>query len=482
MCRAVSVRFLCACGVLELLLFVAGCSRTKYQSFVESGFGEQVASRMRWEAKLPYQASDSLEIVSTSGGEVLLSDPQSQFHLTKIPLGPEGRPAGPLHREIENGDVCERIGPGSLLVTGDRSRRKFITVVDAGNLTTRFSAALAFQPDADISVPGHKQIDDTLIYYRSNLAINHYSSSDGVYEYSTPYVRDGVYDIHMVDLRTGETHSFEAIKSDSLPSLASELAAAKLVAAAPRMPDISGVSSPSRRRVIDGAIYLLDQFFLMDEGRTLIFSLANLNDDRLYYLADVRRGAQSIESHSARELVERYPTELVSTPKQPKEKLDEAKSRDLDISGKVYSPDRFSVLSHGIVMLARVKLGEDRYSPNRFVVGLRMGDEGVVGLERKWEYGLKHEMDIRSVLEDPYGNAVYFPEVDQEGALRLIGFDASDGRQLQGFPANFRIEKKDGKKLVQVVGTAVDFERNLLFLHDASKNRIVCAALREAPR
>ena len=60
--------------------------------------------------------------------------------------------------------------------------------------------------------------------------------------------------------------------------------------------------------------------------------------------------------------------------------------------------------------------------------------------------------------------------------FKVQGLNAADGKPVEGFPANFK-ENTDEKQL-RIVGTAVDFQRNLLYIHDYEKNRIVCADLR----
>ena len=97
----------------------------------------------------------------------------------------------------------------------------------------------------------------------------------------------------------------------------------------------------------------------------------------------------------------------------------------------------------------------------------------------KWEEYLGDDGSGYEVLEDP-SRGVYVPRSDGGGRFSMRGFATVDGRSLPPFPANFRLTIGKGGKVtgVRLAGTAVDFERRALYIHDRKANSIVCAALR----
>ena len=466
-----------------LLLVLAGCS--KYQSYRDGGFGDEIAATQRWEVQLPYASGQELIIEDPSANELLLYESKGRFHLTKIPLDGNGRPGLPMHRELERGDSCERLDPGQLLVVADRRKRKYVTLVDSRTLVPRFSANFPFEAEEGgptdpsiISFPGQRRVEDTLVFYRSRLEIKRHTWSDYQYEYSVPYVGTLKYDINLLDVTKGSVRSFTGLDLGSVSPLNLKLVASQDEAL---REESFGSLVETRQAKLDQYIYVLDQFFLVDGGKTLIFSLENLDEtERLYYTLEPLRGAGSLRWRLPSDLVAKYPNELVLTERDAWEKL---RSRDLTVSGQKYSPEHFALLAGGLVVVARATWaisGKDEYAPSREVLGVRFSGTEKGGLEKAWEFPLSHSYRVGDLIEDRIRGAVFLPDRRRDGRFFAAGLSATDGRPVAGFPANFKLDgiDKGDKRQVRIVGTAIDFARNLLYLHDQQNHRIVCAGLR----
>jgi len=467
-----------------LLLLTTACSNYRYQSFQDAGAGQHVAFRQRWESQIPYKSSHELVIERTSGSEVLLSDKQEQFHLTKISLGSEGQPEKPLHLQIERGDSFESLDNGQMLIIGAQAGKKYVTLVDPKTLSTQFSTELSFVEATDFTIPGWKLIGDTLVLYQSAVKIDRLPWSDGVYQYQIPYVAWSKYDIHLLNLTSRTVRSITAIDSGSLEVLSEKLPKGKEEVLSEARLGIGTVMKPKQGK-IDNYIHLFDQVFLVSQGQVLIFSLANLKGDKLYYSLDLTGDSKSPKWRLAADLVAQYPTELVVADRSAKER---GGKRELTISGKQYRIEHMAFLAAGLVVVGQentsVLAGSDNLGPRK-VIGVRLGGIGSESWERVWDYTLKYQGGIGGLIEDSKRGAVYFPESEDGEQFKVHGLSVADGQSVEAFPANFNIKVETNGKLteVRIVGTAVDFERKLLYIHDREKNRLVCADLwRDAGR
>jgi len=469
-----SLRYLFKCIIPALLLTM--CS--KYQSFQDGGFSEKIAASQRWAVTLPYRSGQELVIEHASATEVLLWESQKKFHLTKISLSADRRPGAPMHLELDHGNFCEEFDSRRLLVVGDHKNRKYVTLVDRVNLTPQFSTNFLFEASYHgrpkiISLPGRIRVEDKLVFYQSKVEIQRHEWSDANYRYSVPYVASLKYDIHILDPTKRTTHSFTGLNCGAIEVLRERLADGKLQA---EMQRFRTFPFSKRSQELDRCIYSLDQFFLLDQGKTLVFCLVNSEEERLYYSIDLLQGDRSLQWRRADDLAAKYPHQLVLTKRNPTKKL---KSRDLIVSGRTYIAKQFAFLSGCLVVVAREKWAEDRYAPTCSVFGIRFLEGKTAHLDRSWGYTLMHEYDIGGVIEDPISGAIFFPEQRGDGLFKVVGLSAKDGRQLKGFPANFKLDGwgEGAKRRIRIVGTTIDAERRQLYTHDRDSNRIVCADL-----
>jgi len=311
------------------------------------------------------------------------------------------------------------------------------------------------------------------------------SWSDDVYQYEIPYVASSKYDLHVLNLLNGSVHSFPGLNSGSLDGLRRVISGCKgavLSEARLRLPS----SHSDKQKAINKYIYTLDQFFLVDQGRLLIFSLANLEDEKLYYSLDLTRAEGVPLLRAPSELAAKYPDELVVTERAHKNPFED---RRLTVSGKQYRIERAALLPSGVVVLGQENLMSDYpdsepvYSDHRSVLGIGHSAPESDLFDRIWEYKLNYEGPIDDFIEDSKDGRVYFPELKESGwfttRFGVEGLAGTDGRSVEAIPANFKAHLKEGKlDEVRIVGTVVDFERDLLFIHDYEKNRLVCANLR----
>ena len=411
-------------------------------------------------------------IERASGDDLLLSEAQDQFHLVRIPLGKDGRPGVLSHLQLDRGDSCEILDDGLLLVTGKRDgKTRSVDLIDQEKLSVRLSALLPFTEAADFSIPGSTQVGDLVVLYQSTAKIEKQLLSGGDYDYEVPYVAWSKYDIHVLNTANGGVTSFPGLDSDSLPVVRDLVPLSKKeVLARNHTPPPFGLSP--KRREVDNYLYVLDQFFVVDQGKLLIFSLANLEGDKLYYSLDLTDGSRSPNLCTASELAAKYPEELVAS----KSSLgSNEEKRQVTISGEKYLVERAALLPSGLVVVASRVVetgglygGDDERLSWRVIMGVKpAAGPGAESLEHVWTYTPRYKGAIGNLLQDAKGGVVYFPELMEEGwfttRFKVQGLAAADGKEVAGFPANFEEEgwADRKKKGLRIVGTAADFERNL---------------------
>jgi hypothetical protein len=469
-------------------VLATGCAGYRYQSFYEGGFGEEVASRLRWEMALPYASGKDLTFEYILTDEVLLSDRRDGFHITKIfpNAPPQERP--PLHLNVADGASCEILDATRLLVMGaDDKKAKRVALVDRRTLSVLFSTELPFTKDSsfeararrDISVPGWKRTAGALIVVRSTVNVDTYSWSDARYRYTVPYITGAQYDVHVLSLKDHGVRSFVGISSHSLGPLNGLLAGSSVEAMSKSRFRQGTSAAAEKSRPMDRFIFLLDQFFMVDRGRILVFSIKNFEGDRLYYSLDLTHADARAEWRRVSDLVAEFPKELaVSEP----ESADRLRDRDLKIGGLKYGIENATLIAGALVVVGRLRTGTDETTAEnnlgpRILMRITPGDGDI--WRPVWTKPLSHGEAIGNLLEDQERGVLYFPEITGN-KYRVQGAAAADGKAVDGFPANFRIQvNASGKPTeVRIHSTGVDFERSLLYLHDQEKNRILCADLR----
>jgi hypothetical protein len=495
-----------------LLLFFAGCGGPTYQSYRDVGLADLVAAHQVWSIDLPYESSEALRIERASSQELLVSDIQGALHLTRIPLATSGGPGGVVHAEVESVESVELLDTGPILAIGRPSWRgiKRVSVLDRSTLAVKSAHELSFTGKKTINIPGSRQIGNLVILYQSSLAIGTAEWSDTKYRYRVPYVSGASYDLHVLNLDRGTVRSLAQFDGAALDVIGSRLATAKAdVLSESRRRTLGGSLSLSdvptldpvlverykklfsdedpKKRVIDDQVNVFGDFFVVDGGRTLVFSLRGENDAPEYYSLSLEQDDAPRWSNVS-QLVERYPRELVATPRDARSRF---QNRDLPIGGQRYRVDRLALFGDGIVVLGRLRVdGKSEftddpaaYAAERVVFGVRpalLGDD----LERVWDgQAVATKLTIGTVLEDAVDGAVYFPDAAAADASRFAvrGVRGRDGQAIAGFPANFRIGPSEarGPGDVSIAGTAVDFDAKRLFIHDHETNRLVSADLQK---
>lgn len=460
-------------------LLMSGCTNTRYQSFMEEESGKLIQFRQHWEAPLPYKSGQDLVIENASGNELMLSEAQDGFHLVRMQLAGDGKPEDTKHFLLEHGENCEILDNGLILVSGKRNdKTRSVALVDQKNLSRKFSYELPFSEETDFTIPGSRQVDDFIVLYQSAVEIDKYTWSDASYRYTVPYVSNSKYDMHVVNLTNGESVSFPGLDSQAMTGLGELVALSKKEAVSKT--GSNSVIPGSKRSTVNQYIYLLDQFFIVNKGTVLVFSLASLEGNmKLYYTLNLKEKGQTPELRSAAELSAAYPDELVASNRSSKNKDEQ---RQLTISGKKYRVERTAFLPSGLVVIAKetsdTSLLDGVNSNPKVIMGARLvGGSETGSLERVWEYRPKYEGTIVTLLTDSRGGAIYFPDsTESKSMFKVQGLNAADGKPVEGFPANFKENTKE--RQLRIVGTAVDFQKNLLYIHDYEKNRIVCADLR----
>lgn len=459
-----------AVGLAVVCALATACSDSKYQSFRDTGMQPWIDARRHWQFTLPFKSGERLGILRIAPDDVLVFDPGKTLHVMRISRGPSGRQT--IAAELDCGDAWTVLRDDLVLVTGPRdSSRRCVFLLDPKTLERRFASDLPFGSEGDITTEGSEIIANLLILHHSSVRIARIPWADGAYQYQVPYVAGAKYDLHVIDLQKGLIASLAEIDGGSLDRVGPVIAGSRdavLAAITSR-----GPSTASERQLIRDHLYLFDEFFVVDNQRTLVFSLKNTAKKKVYYSFDLRRPRAAPQWHAADELAVRYPNELVSR------EMPDKMSGEITVSEKQYAVEHAAILTDGVVVTAREQGGIYEITHQTAPLTLLgISQDAGESWKLKWEQYLGDESGDE-VLEDP-SRGVYVPSSEGGGRFSMRGFATVDGRPLPPFPANFRIAIGKGGKAasVRLAGTAVDFERRALYIHDRQANRIVCAALR----
>lgn len=485
----ISLAFIC--------LFLAGlpaCS--DYQSFTEAPEAAGVFQHQRWQVVLPYDSGKQLSIARFSDSTLLVAEPKDGYQLVSIPLDPEGQPGSLQHQRLAHGKEFELLEDGQLLVTEEDDEEDYVTILDAGTLNQLFSETFSHAHSEETSTrkvirtDGHEQVDHYLFFYHNEIVIDRHAWSDFRYQYSLPYVASSTHDLHVVDLRLMRHRRTLHLRSESLDGLKERLELGREILIAQGLMSASkgtfGKDKEDEEEGIsfDQLMFFVDQLFVMDDGRTLVFSLATVRENRIYYSWDLEKSNAQPVHAEAEVLVQRYPDQLTLTEKDPEKEAEKKKSREITLSGKTYLPDQFKFFPLGIVMIGQkktdrtdVSTGEAIFDPHQSIVGLLTFDLATLEIS-PWEHRLNWEGEIGSLISDSERGTLFYPDQIEKG-YRVFGLSVGNGTALPGFPANILRQWNANKSssILRIVGTAVDFEHKTLWIHDAEQNRIVCSEL-----
>ena len=192
-----------------VLTLLGGCSQERYEPFK---LGEKSAGlgQVRWAVGLPFESGAGLTLNLVSSRELLAFERRQRFHLTKFFLDSSGQPEGTLYRALPNGDSCEQLNTGQILVVGDG--QKHVALLDGGTLVPQFSTDLAFQTGSRISFSGRKRVAKALVFYHTSVEIER--NKLGI-----PNVSDLKYDFHVLSLPEPSVRSIAVFSWMQLPLL-----------------------------------------------------------------------------------------------------------------------------------------------------------------------------------------------------------------------------------------------------------------------
>jgi len=469
-CKALLGPCICATA-----LVVAACSKTRYQSLDDGGFAGWVKANQRWQVELPYRSSKNLVIERASRHEVLASDKRWNFHVTRIPMGAEGYPGMPVHGEFKYGDFCKLLGDTQILIVGDRNAEtKVVTLADAKSLAPQFSTELSFSKAEDVTLPGLLFLRNVVFLFQTSVEIKKEYWSAAGSQYVIPYVASLKYDLHVLNRDAHKVLSVSGLDGASLEGLKDTLASAK-DAAVEEVKLQTDKFALGASRVFDRYVYELQDFYLTEHDRVVVFSVQNYRGDKFYYSVDLEDTSKPPKVSSKG----KYWSTYLEEPAQ-RDAKDEMRDTVVTISGKRYHVERTGHVPSGLVVVGWEHADADGEMPTkkRVVIGIRQTTPGGPR-EKAWEYPLRYEGQIGELTEDPIRNAVYFPDVGEDKKFKVQGLAAVDGRAFEAFPANFKVTLKENGEPgeVSMVGTSADFNKQTLYLHDCSNNRIVCANL-----
>lgn len=465
---------------LFLSLLVISCS--KYQSFDESEQGETILKSRRWEVKLPYKSGKNVTIDLSRPAELLMYESGGDFHVVRIPLETKGEPGIMRYAKLDEGKNLHQLSTGQLLVETEEDNRAFVALLDSKTLDLLFSTTLKYSTSSIIPTSDHyisfehwTQKGDMLIFFHNLIRIRRYSWTVGDYSFSVPYVVDSRYDIYLINLATQRVRSFFELTPSALGPLGKLLKEEKSEIISQK----GTYSLPESQKVpLDRYVYTLDKFFLVDDQQVLIFSLENEVGTSLYYLLDLRK-ANAVPTWDLPEnIAAQYPYELNLTEADTTERMN---SQDLvvkntDMIDVTYAVDEIGLSPAGFVLVGREKYGEDVYADGRSVAGLQILADGI--MKQTWCYHLGHHYRLGPLLFDPLKQRVFFPEEDSEGKFNVVGCMTDNGKKTSAFPANILIDQGNDDKggpTLRIVGTAVDFEHGLIYIHNQKRHSVFCA-------
>ncbi|MFY9825296.1 MAG: hypothetical protein WAM82_28210 [Thermoanaerobaculia bacterium] len=475
---------------LQILVPVVFCSvgacSPGYQSYRDGGYEDAVAGGQLWQIELPYDSSKGLDIAVVTADEILLTDKSGPLHITRIPLGEAGVPGRLRHATFEGAYSMEVLDEKQLFVLAqvDDTTKRF-RLVDRASLAVAYSVDLPFAKASDLTVPGWKRVGDVLVLYQSAISLAERSWSDYSYQYqyTLKYIDSAKYDLHIIDLRQRTVKSVGGLEGSTLERIGKQIAASK--AEVDALADIGAtLESRAQKPSLEPYMYLLDDVFVVDRGGVLVFELKSLKGDSEYFTVDIRTQDLTPKREVASVLAARYPVELVATPRH---EMDSSVDRAMNIGGTSYHVEHIALLRDGLVAILREPsvLGDgEKYSDSRIAIGIRPSATKPDVWSFRWRgHPLIYNNPVKTLLEDSERSVVYFPDaVDTKPCPQFVvrGLRAKDGQVVSGFPANFQadIDSRGKWTGVRITGTSADFERNRLYIHDASKNRILAVELK----
>jgi hypothetical protein len=458
-------------------------SCSKYQSFEKTEQAEKVLKHKRWEFLLPYKSGKDVTIDLSQSAELLIYESSGDFHVVRIPLDNKGEPGKMSYTKLNEGEDIHRIGTGQLLVEAEKDDHAFVALLDPKTLDLIFSKTLPYstssintETDRSISFGHWRQKGDILIFYHNHIKIKRYSWSNGAYNYSVPYVADFRYDIHLINLTTLKVRSFVNLTPSMLGPLGILLEDGK-----------SEIISNCQQRYflddsqkvpLDQYIYSFGKFFLVDDQQVLIFSLENEKRKSLYFLLDLRKPNPVPTWDLPDSIVAQFPDELVLTEADKAERMksQDFVVKDRDLSDVTYDLDQINFSPGGFVLVGRKKYAEDVYADERSIVGVQILSDGL--MSQTWRYVVNHRYHLGPLLFDPLKQRVFFPETDPEDRFKVVGCMTSNGEKVSVFPANILLDRSISSKggpTLRIVGTAVDFEQGVIYIHDQKQHRILSA-------
>jgi hypothetical protein len=461
---------------------VGACS-PGYQSYRDGGYEDAVAAGQRWQIELPYDSSKRLDIAVVTADEILLTDKSGPLHITRIPLGEAGVPGRLRHATFEGADSMEVLDEKQLFVLAqvDDTTKRF-QLVDRASLAVAYSVDLPFARAKDLTVPGWKRVGDVLVLYQSAISLAERSWSDYSYQYTRKYIDSAKYDLHIIDLHQRTVKSVGGLEGSALEKIGQQIAASK--AEVDALADSGAALEPrAQKPSLEAYVYLLDDIFVADRGGVLVFEFKSPKGESEYFTVDIRTQGLTPKREVARALAARYPAELVATPRP---EMGSNIGKAINIGGTYYHVEHLALLKEGLVAILQEPsvFGEEQYSDSRIAMGIRPSATKSDVWSYRWRsHPLIYKNPVKTLLEDSERGVVYFPDAfDAKPCPQFVvrGLRAKDGKVVSGFPANFQADIDSSGKWtgVRVTGTSADFERNRLYIHDASKNRILAVELK----
>ncbi len=482
--------------LLSVLSILIGCSN--YKSFDEGELGVEVKNNCIRSWDLPYKSGEKIDIELLNNNGLLVTESNEGYHITKLNKDSGSSPQKYL--KLECGDYYDWYKNNQLLVFGDKKNNKYIHLVDFENLTLVYTQEIDTKKYGDINIPGQYVIHDKILFFSSDFQIERYSYShtvgDTTYTYRIPYLKSFRYNFNLLNIDNGRLKTYAGISEKSLGDLngiceetfskaiSSALSKADPLAELENLDEILATykeiakninidellkniedkKAKDREYDVQNYLYYIEKCFIVNNNKILVFSLKNNLDWIKNYAMDLNAGVSSIQQYTARELAEMFPNELVLKYVTPKKKTE--KDKDIVISGKSYKLDDMAIFTDGIVLAVRESDKKAKYSQVLSV------DQQ---MEKIWSYQVETPYIIGNLIPDNLHNIVYFPGLSHEKKYILLGLNIKNGEIHSTLPANFFIQKIEGKSYISVTGTKLDFENEMIYIHDKKNNRIICS-------
>ena len=502
------VRCFLICTALPMLL--TGCSdRDEYQSYKDSSLSQKVEGHIAWSSELPFKGSAKLAIEVVNDEELLISDPGKGYQLVKI-----GRTSGLVQKKylrLDSGSQHSWCG-GRLLVSSEKKGRTIFHMVDYENLERRYTSTISHKKQGDLSIPGRRLSDNTLVLFYSDFEIKRYSHTDYIAQmkYTIPYLKSAKFSFYLLSVDNGRVRKYEDIQDSRLGDLkgtcSSSFTAAKRRAEMPQydkmvedFPDVERLLKdlPERQQSelarllplkekyrkydLQDYLYYIEKVFLVNDAGTLVFVLANHLEDRHFYAMDLRKGIPSIEEHGAMELAALYDELTVKfEERQDDEEAKEKNKGYVKISGVEYKVDDVAFFREAIIIAGRTRTNAEREPTGRWARSRKRAIPSTIvcvdfDMKRKWQHPFKMPHRVGELIKDYSGDIIYVPAISSKNKYILVGLNVHDGSQTNSLPANFRTKTISKKSYLFPTGTHYDFGNGKLYIHDIKKNTIICS-------